>query len=120
MNFIITLLILIVVLGIIVFIHELGHFLAAKKVGVYVHEFAIGMGPKVFSFKRKNDETVYSLRLLPLGGFTALASDCTVSIASENITNFPEVFFCGLNNSGLILSLNASNFGSCEFFAHRS
>ena len=75
MNFIITLLILIVVLGIIVFIHELGHFLAAKKVGVYVHEFAIGMGPKVFSFKRKNDETVYSLRLLPLGGFTALASD---------------------------------------------
>ncbi len=75
MNFIITLLILILVLGIIVFIHELGHFLAAKKIGVYVHEFAIGMGPKIFSFKRKNDETVYSIRLLPLGGFTALASD---------------------------------------------
>ena len=75
MNFIITLLILIIILGIIVFIHELGHFLAAKKMGVYVHEFAIGMGPKIFSFKRKNDETRYSIRLLPLGGFTALASD---------------------------------------------
>lgn len=75
MNFIITLFILVLVLGIIVFIHELGHFLAAKKIGVYVHEFAIGMGPKLFSFKRKNDETIYSLRLLPLGGFTALASD---------------------------------------------
>lgn len=75
MNFIITLLILILVLGIIVFIHELGHFLAAKKIGVYVYEFSIGMGPKIFSFKRKNDETTYSLRLLPLGGFTALASD---------------------------------------------
>ena len=43
MNFIITLLILILVLGIIVFIHELGHFLAAKKIGVYVHEFAINL-----------------------------------------------------------------------------
>ena len=75
MNFIITLLILIIILGIIVFIHELGNFLAAKKMGVYVHEFAIGMGPKIFSFKRKNDETRYSIRLLPLGGFTALASD---------------------------------------------
>ena len=73
MNFIITLIILIIILGIIVFVHEFGHFLAAKKCGVYVHEFAIGMGPKIFSFKRKNDETVYSLRLLPLGGFTALA-----------------------------------------------
>lgn len=75
MNFIITLIILILVLGVIVFIHELGHFLAAKKIGVYVHEFAVGMGPKIFSFKRKNDETTYSLRLLPLGGFTAIATD---------------------------------------------
>ncbi len=78
-NFIITLLILIIILGIIVFIHEFGHFLAAKKIGVYVHEFAIGMGPKIFSFKRKNDETRYSLRLLPLGGYTSLASDMETS-----------------------------------------
>ena len=41
MNFIITLIILIVILGIIVFVHEFGHFIAAKKCGVYVHEFAI-------------------------------------------------------------------------------
>ena len=52
MNFIITLIILILVLGIIVFIHELGHFIAAKKSGVHVYEFALGMGPKIFSFKR--------------------------------------------------------------------
>lgn len=75
MNFIITLIILILVLSIIVFIHELGHFLAAKKQGVYVSEFALGMGPKIFSFKRKNDETIYSLRLFPLGGFNAIAYD---------------------------------------------
>ena len=75
MNFIITLVILMLVLSIIVFIHELGHFLAAKKQRVYVSEFAVGMGPKIFSFRRKNDETLYSLRLLPLGGFTAIAND---------------------------------------------
>lgn len=75
MNFLITLIILILVLGIIVFIHELGHFLAAKKSGVHVYEFALGMGPKIFSFKRKGDPTIYSLRLLPLGGFNALASE---------------------------------------------
>ena len=75
LNFIITLLILILILSVIVFIHEFGHFLAAKKIGVYVHEFAIGMGPKVFSFKRKNDETLYSLRALPLGGYNSLAND---------------------------------------------
>ena len=74
MNFIITLIILILMLSLIVFAHELGHFLAAKKAGVYVHEFSIGMGPKIFSFKRKNDETLYSLRLFPLGGFNAIAS----------------------------------------------
>lgn len=74
MNFLITLVILILILGIIVFIHELGHFLAAKKNGVYVSEFAVGMGPKIFSFRRKNDETLYSLRLLPIGGFTGLAN----------------------------------------------
>lgn len=74
MNFLLTLLILVLVLGIIVFIHELGHFLAAKKSKVHVYEFAIGMGPKIFSFKRKNDPTLYSIRLLPLGGFNALAS----------------------------------------------
>lgn len=90
MNFILTLLILILVLGIIVFIHELGHFLSAKKSGVHVYEFAIGMGPKIFSFKRKNDPTLYSIRLLPLGGFNALAStmeQCTDVKEDEILEN---------------------------------
>ena len=73
MNFLVTLLILIIILSLIVFIHEFGHFISAKKRGIYVHEFAIGMGPKIFSFKRKNDETIYSLRIFPLGGFNAIA-----------------------------------------------
>ena len=57
----------IVILGIIVFLHELGHFATAKYFGMPVSEFAIGMGPRIFSVRR--GETVYSIRVLPLGGF---------------------------------------------------
>ena len=57
----------IIILGIIILIHELGHFATAKFFKMPVSEFAIGMGPKVFSVKR--GETVYSIRALPLGGF---------------------------------------------------
>lgn len=57
----------IIILGIIVFIHELGHFATAKYFGMPVTEFAIGMGPRLFSVKK--EETVYSIRILPLGGF---------------------------------------------------
>ncbi len=75
MNFIITLILFIIILGCIVFIHEFGHFTFAKLTGVYVYEFAIGMGPKLFSFKPKNSETIYSIRAVPLGGFCSLAGE---------------------------------------------
>lgn len=73
-----TLIILILILGVLIFVHELGHFIFAKRAGVYVYEFALGMGPKIFSFKRKKetkDPTIYSLRLLPIGGFCAMAGE---------------------------------------------
>ena len=73
MNFIITLLILFVMLGLIISIHEFGHFIAAKKSGVHVDEFSIGMGPLIFKHKPKNSETTYSLRALPIGGFVSMA-----------------------------------------------
>lgn len=63
------------VLGITVFIHELGHFLFAKKAGIHIYEFSIGMGPKIFKFNRKNDETTYSIRLFPIGGFVQMAGE---------------------------------------------
>ncbi len=56
-----------------IFLHELGHFIAAKRFGVLVHEFSIGMGPKIFSFGK--GETKYSLRLLPIGGFVKLEGE---------------------------------------------
>lgn len=61
----------ILIFGVIVFIHELGHFLAAKACNMRVDEFAIGMGPIVI--KKKYGETLYSIRLLPLGGFNRIA-----------------------------------------------
>ena len=56
-----------------VLLHELGHFITAKKFGVLVHEFAIGMGPKLFSFEK--GETKYSLRLFPIGGYVKLEGE---------------------------------------------
>lgn len=70
-----TLIYFILILGIVVFIHEFGHFIFAKKAGIYVYEFSIGMGPRIFKFNRKNDETEYSIRLFPIGGFVQMAGE---------------------------------------------
>ena len=70
-----TLIIFLVILGLIVLVHEFGHFIFAKKAGVYVYEFSIGFGPKLFSFKRKNDPTEYMVKLIPLGGYVAMAGE---------------------------------------------
>ena len=63
----------VVVFGIIIMVHELGHFIAAKCMGVKVNEFSIGMGPKLFKFGKK--ETQYSLRLFPIGGYCAMEGE---------------------------------------------
>ena len=70
-----TFIIFILILGIIILIHELGHFLFAKLSGVYVYEFSIGMGKKIFSKKPKGSETEYNIRLIPIGGFVQLAGE---------------------------------------------
>ena len=59
------------VLGLLVFVHELGHFLAAKSVGMRVEEFALGFGKKIVGFQK--GETFYSLRMVPLGGFNKIS-----------------------------------------------
>ena len=59
--------------ALIIFVHEGGHFIAAKKSGVKVNEFSLGMGPKLFSFTK--GETTYSLRLFPIGGYCAMEGE---------------------------------------------
>lgn len=83
-----TIIYFILILGIVVLVHETGHFIFAKRAGVYVYEFSIGMGPRLFKWKRKKkikdkkgkvkyveDETEYSIRLLPIGGFVQMAGE---------------------------------------------
>ncbi len=64
-------------LGVIVLVHECGHLIMAKRNGVYCHEFSIGMGPKVKTFKTDKTGTVYNLRAIPLGGYVMMAGEET-------------------------------------------
>jgi len=64
----------VVVLGVLVFVHELGHFLAAKAAGIYVHRFSIGMGPPIKALSFHRGETEYVISWLPLGGYVKMAS----------------------------------------------
>ena len=66
-----TLLVAVIIFGLLIVTHELGHFMVAKMVGIRVHEFSIGMGPVVLSTRK--GETVYSLRAFPIGGFNRMA-----------------------------------------------
>ena len=63
------------VFGLLIFIHELGHFVAARLSKVTIYEFAIGMGPTLVSWQSKKYETKYALRLLPIGGFVSMAGE---------------------------------------------
>ncbi len=75
MQTIFGILVAILVFGVMIFLHELGHYLAARACKVKVLEFAVGMGPKIISKTSKKSGIVYSLRLLPIGGFTAMQGE---------------------------------------------
>ena len=68
-----TILYAILMFCVLIFIHELGHFLAAKAGGVKVNQFALGMGPPLLKFGK--GETEYSLRIFPIGGYCAMEGE---------------------------------------------
>ena len=74
MGTILNILLFLLILGILVFVHEFGHFITAKKNGVYIHEFSIGMGPAIKTIKGK-DGIDYSIRALPIGGYVQMAGE---------------------------------------------
>jgi regulator of sigma E protease len=80
------LLVMVLVFGVLIFIHELGHFLTARACGVGIKEFAVGMGPTVFSWRSKKYGTKYGMRALPIGGF--------VSMVGEDEASDDESAFC--------------------------
>ncbi|GAA0298510.1 regulator of sigma E protease [Gracilibacillus halotolerans] len=69
----VTIIAFILMFGLLVFVHEFGHFIVAKKTGMLVREFAIGFGPKIFATKK--NETLYTVRLLPMGGYVRVAGE---------------------------------------------
>lgn len=84
LNTILSILIAIFAFGLMIFFHELGHFLTAKWAGVQVREFAIGMGPTLFKFTRKG--TKYAIRALPIGGFVAMEGENSLESADGKET----------------------------------
>ena len=70
-----TLIYFILILGVIVLVHEFGHFIFSKLFGVHVYEFSIGMGPRTFGTKKVKGKTQYNVRALPIGGFVSLAGE---------------------------------------------
>ncbi len=102
---ILTILALIIMLGVCILIHELGHLLFAKKYGVLCHEFAIGMGPKLFS--KKFGETEYSIRALPIGGFVSMAGEGTDDDnvpADRKLNNKPKLQYAMILFAGALFN----------------
>lgn len=91
------------IFGVIVVIHEFGHFYFAKKAGILVREFAIGMGPKIFAHTGK-DGTLYTIRILPLGGYVRMAG--WGEDKTEIKTGTPASL--SLNEAGVVTRINLS------------
>ncbi len=95
-----TIVTFIFVFGLIVLVHEFGHFIFAKRGGILVREFAIGMGPKLFHH-RKN-ETTYTIRMLPIGGYVRMAGE-----ADEEVELAPGMpVSLVLDENGVVIKIN--------------
>lgn len=82
-----TIIAAILIFALLIFIHELGHFVMAKLTGIRVLEFAVGMGPKLFGWQK--GETLYSVRAVPIGGFCAMEGEDSDSSDPKAINNKP-------------------------------
>lgn len=98
-----TVIAFVIIFGALVFFHELGHLVFAKRAGILCREFAIGFGPKVFSFKK--DETVYTIRLLPIGGFVRMAGEDPETISVKPGYHIGLL----LNNAGEVIKIILNN-----------
>ena len=72
MTWLLSILAFVVIFSLLILIHEAGHFFAAKKAGVKVEEFGMGMPPRLWGYKPKKSDTLYSINAIPFGGFVRL------------------------------------------------
>ena len=79
----------ILIFGFLIFVHELGHFVTAKKFGVKIHEFALGMGPAIF--KKQKGEILYSVRALPIGGYVKMEGEDGESDDERSFGKLPAI-----------------------------
>ncbi len=91
------------IFGVVVFVHELGHFIVAKKSGITVNEFSIGMGPKLFSFEKNG--TAYSIRLFPIGGFVSMEGEDEESDNEGSFNKAPILNRMLVLSAGAIMNL---------------
>lgn len=99
-----TIIVFIIVFGILVIFHEFGHYIMAKRSGILVREFSVGMGPKVFF--HRSGSTTFTLRLLPLGGYVRMAGE--VDDGEEELKPGTPVTL-QLNDQGVVTRINTSN-----------
>ncbi len=104
-----TLIVLILVLGVIILVHEFGHFITAKKAGVHIYEFSIGMGPVIRTFKGK-DKIDYNIRAFPIGGFVSMAGEVYEDDDSKKIKK--EDFMCNKKWWQRVIILGAGVFNN--------
>ena len=98
-----SILVSILVFGVVIMIHELGHFIMAKSSGIRVNEFSIGMGPQLFG--KKVGDTEYSVRALPIGGYVAMEGEDEESDAEDSFNSAPVQNRIGVVVAGAVMNM---------------
>lgn len=106
MNIFLTVIVTLIIFGILITTHEAGHLIAAKKCGVYVEEFSIGMGPLIFSIKGEEEwDTMYSIRLLPVGGYCRLYGEDYEEVGEGSLNSLSPIKKIIVFASGAFMNL---------------
>lgn len=111
---IIGLVVFVLVMGLLVLVHEGGHFLVAKKSGILCHEFSIGMGPIIY--QKKKGETVYSIRAFPIGGYVSMAGEEIEENILKDVKQVKLIFDDNKRVSKIIVNLDNAKYKDLEVF----
>lgn len=106
-NTLLSLILFFVALGVLVTIHEFGHFIAAKSFKLYCTDFSIGFGPKILKIKRKKGETTFSVGVLPLGGYVSMVGEDDEEALPEGINVPKERTLTGIKRYKRVIIMSA-------------
>ena len=106
-NTLLSILLFLIALGVLITIHEFGHFIAAKSFKVYCTDFSIGFGPKILKIKRKKGETTFSLGILPFGGYVSMLGEDDEESVPEGINVSRERTLIGISRWKRVVIMSA-------------